>query len=86
MKILLATLAGLGAAKTKTECEACKELQKGIEKNLEKTRNQNFGGGNSKWEESRLGKNSLVFFGPKTGLTQFEFTLKFVFSEIRKLL
>jgi len=55
MKILLATLAGFGAAKTKTECEACKELQKGIEKNLEKTRNQNFGGGNSNWEESRLG-------------------------------
>jgi hypothetical protein len=60
MKILLATLAGFGAAKTKTECEACKELQKGIENNLEKTRNQNFGGGNSNWEESRLGK---ILFG-----------------------
>lgn len=55
MKIILATLAGFGQAKTKTECEACKELQKGIERNLEKTRNQNFGGGNSNWEESRLG-------------------------------
>jgi len=61
MKIILATLAGFGQAKTKTECEACKELQKGIERNLEKTRNQNFGGGNSNWEESRLGKMFSVF-------------------------
>ena len=55
MKIIWASLAGLGVAKTKTECEACKRLQEGIERNLKKTKNQNFGGGNSKWEESRLG-------------------------------
>lgn len=54
MRLIIAFLGG-SAAKTTTACEACKELRDGIEKNLEKTRKQNFGGGNSNWEESRLG-------------------------------
>lgn len=47
---LLNMVAGL-----KTECEACKELRTGIEKNMVKTRNQNFGGGNTNWESKSLG-------------------------------
>lgn len=55
MKLFFALVPFLACKELKTECEACKDLQKAIQTNLEKTRKQNFGGGNTKWEEKSLG-------------------------------
>jgi len=42
--------------KARTKGEVCLGLSQGIVAQMEKTRKGNFGGGNTKWEEKKLGK------------------------------
>jgi len=39
----------------KKKCETCREVMKNFKKGLDKTNNKNFGGGDSAWEEKKLG-------------------------------
>jgi len=48
------TLAALSsAAETKSPCQGCKDLVDGILKGLDQTKNKNFGGGDTAWEEKK---------------------------------
>merc|ERR1712119_137543 len=63
--ILFLALLGISCgAESKSPCQGCKDLVDGILKGLDKTKNKNFGGGDTAWEEkknlktiSRLGIN-----------------------------
>lgn len=54
MLLLLAPHA-LPASAKKDKCRVCKDAAKRFDEGLDKTRGQNFGGGNSAWEEASLG-------------------------------
>ncbi|XP_025106581.1 cysteine-rich with EGF-like domain protein 2-B isoform X2 [Pomacea canaliculata] len=43
------------AKKRAPKCSLCKEVTKNFQKGMERTMKSNFGGGNTDWEESRLG-------------------------------
>ncbi|XP_064422389.1 protein disulfide isomerase Creld1 isoform X2 [Latimeria chalumnae] len=44
---------------TTNPCETCRKLANNFRKGLEKTANQNFGGGNTAWEEEKLAKYKI---------------------------
>ena len=46
----------VNAAEKKTKCGSCESLALGIKHQLERTKKSNFGGGNTRWEEKKLGK------------------------------
>ncbi|XP_021369294.1 cysteine-rich with EGF-like domain protein 2 isoform X1 [Mizuhopecten yessoensis] len=45
----------LGVMAEKSKCDTCNAIVNNFEKGLKKTAKSNYGGGNTKWEESRLG-------------------------------
>jgi len=52
--ILALAFIGLScAAETKSPCQGCKDLVDGILKGLDQTKNKNFGGGDTAWEEKK---------------------------------
>lgn len=52
--ILLISCVSIIVVGDKTKCEVCKEMADNFQKGMEKTKNSNFGGGNTKWEEENL--------------------------------
>ncbi len=56
MFLLMASLQSTSALKTLTEkCDTCKELVSKFQSELKRTAQGNFGGGNTAWEEKKLG-------------------------------
>jgi len=52
--ILFLALLGISCgAESKSPCQGCKDLVDGILKGLDKTKNKNFGGGDTAWEEKK---------------------------------
>ncbi|KAM8930796.1 protein disulfide isomerase CRELD1 [Pelodytes ibericus] len=55
---LVLVICDLGAAK-KEPCQTCRDLVFNIHKGIEKTAGQNFGGGNTAWEEKKLARYEI---------------------------
>merc|ERR1739838_807916 len=53
MGLALAFIGLSCAAETKSPCQGCKDLVDGILKGLDQTKNKNFGGGDTAWEEKK---------------------------------
>ena len=59
-----------GAGDQRTKCGSCEQLVDGVNRVLKETFKQNFGGGNTQWEEAKLKKKNINWVSSESRLLE----------------
>ena len=59
-----------GAGDQRTKCGSCEQLVDGVNRVLKETFKQNFGGGNTHWEEAKLKKKNINWVSSESRLLE----------------
>jgi len=72
MKIFFCALTSsvYGAGDKRTKCGSCEQLVDGVNRVMKETFKQNFGGGNTQWEEAKLKKKNINWVSSESRLLE----------------